>query len=321
MSESGPEREAPAGSASISKATGGWWRIAAIASSLLAVALAIVAAYTRPTPTPIQVARFQVNPPEKARFVALGGAGASGGTISPDGSRLVFGDVLTFRTGGNVTTQFAWFDRAGRLPETLGPPGSYLSPALSRDEKKLALGRRDQQAAGDIWLLDLARQTLSRFTFNPGSEQYPIWSPDGSRIFYTSNQEGLPPASSKRDSSGTGSEQLVLKGNITATAQVSPDGKFLLYFESLVQTNMDVFAWPLTAPRPDEGRKPIPVVQTPFTDGEPQFSQDGRWIAYVSTETGREEVYVQPFPVTGAKWQTSAADSRCGGPMERNCSL
>ena len=213
--------------------------------------------------------------------------------------------VLTFRAGANVTTQFAWFDRTGRLLETVGPPGNYQHPALSPDEKRLAFSRADQQAAGDIWLLDLSRQTLSRFTFNPGSETYPIWSPDGSKVIYTSNQDG-PLSIFEKNSSGTGSEQLVFKGNITATSQLSPDGKFLLYFEvPQGAAGQDIFVLPMTGER-----KPIPVVQTPFGDYEPQFSPDGRWLAYASTETGRPEVYVQPFPPSGAKWQVSNSGGR-----------
>ena len=121
---------------------------------------------------------------------------------------------------------------------------------------------------------------------------------------YVSNQDGQP-AIFQKNAAGTQPEQLLLKTTgSTVASQVAPDGKFLLYFESrgTATAPLDIFALPLTGER-----TPIPLVQTPFVDGEPQVSPDGRWLAYASTETGRFEVYVQPFPPTGAKWQISAS--------------
>jgi len=215
--------------------------------------------------------------------------------------------VLTYRTGGTGTNQFTWVDRTGRPLETVGPSGRYERPALSQDEKRLAFTRTDQQAAGDIWLLDLVRRTPSRFTFSPASESNPVWSPDGLQILYSSNQDGHPAIFAKA-TAGTRPEHLVLSARDKAAylipSQVSPDGKLLLYFGGGLP-DVDVFTVPL-AGEP----KPMPLVQTPFVDAEPQFSPDGRWVAYVTNETGRNEVYVQPFPPMGAKWQISSNGGR-----------
>lgn len=210
--------------------------------------------------------------------------------------------VLTFRTGARPTTQFAWLDRAGRVLETVGRPGVYQHPALSPDEKRLAFTRYDDQAAGDIWVLDLSRQALSRFTSAAGKEDMPVWTPDGLGLIYNSNQQNSISIVEK-SAAGIGAEEVLLKtGGDMVTNDTSPDGKSLLYFPVVAP---DIFALPLTG-----DRKPVPVVQTPFIEAEVQFAPGGRWIAYTSNEAGRNEVYVQPFPPTGARSLISTTGGR-----------
>ena len=235
-----------------------------------------------------------------------------GGTIGAAGFSASANGVLAFRSAGAATTQFTWFDRSGRVVNTVGPPGSYRQPALSPDETRVAFARLDDQGLNDLWLLDLSRSVMSRFTFNPGDETFPTWSPDGTRIFYASNQLGGPVAVFEKNASGTRAEALVLKpGGAVGPVpmQVSRDGKLLLYFENVPRTAYDIFTLPLAgsgAGPAVEGQKPVPIVQTMFTGMEPMLSPDGRWLAYVSDETGRQEVYVQPFPPSGGKWQISS---------------
>jgi len=243
-----------------------------------------------------------------AERVAWNAAANLGGfSASPAG-------VLTFRSGSNATTQFTWFDRTGKMLGTVGPPGVYSAPALSPDEKRLAFRRMDQQTAGDIWVLDLARQALSRFTFSPRSEWYPIWSPDASQIVFSSDQDGSM-RYYRRNASGIGTEEPMTKTGDGAPntisgagipAAISPDGSLFLHFEGRSgPTGTDIFVMPLTGDRTSR-----PVVQTPFTDAEAMFSRDGRWLAYTSNETGRYELYVQAFPSTGGRWQISSAGGR-----------
>jgi Tol biopolymer transport system component len=210
---------------------------------------------------------------------------------------------LTYRLGGGSRTQFAWFDRSGRQIAVVGPPGDYLSLALSPDETKVAFTRRDDQTAGDIWTLDLARQTLSRFTFDASSEIYPVWSSDGQTIAYESTRDGL----FAKNADGTGATRHLLgTPSSLIPTQILSDRKLLLFFADFGgATGFDTYVLTMA-----EGAKPTPVIQTVITDVEPQLSPDARWIAYASTETGAYDVFVQPFPTTGAKWQISAGGGR-----------
>jgi eukaryotic-like serine/threonine-protein kinase len=206
--------------------------------------------------------------------------------------------VLAYRSASNRSNQFAWFDRAGHMLETVGPPGNYRTHDLSPDGKRLVFTDVNQ---GDLWIFDLSRQTLSKFTANPGVETAPVWFPDGTKIAYRSDQGGL----FEKDASGTGTERLLLDESINGPCQVSPDGKWLLYFAVTPGKTQDIFVLPTTG-----DRKPKLIVQTPFPDVEPQLSPDGRWLAYASTETGRNEIYVQPFPSTGQRWPISNSGGR-----------
>ena len=211
--------------------------------------------------------------------------------------------VLTFRHGGGNSSQFAWFDRAGRRLASVGPPGDYLSPALSPDETRVAFTRRDGQSSGDIWTMDLSRQMMSRFTFGGGSKIYPVWSPDGQTILFESSREGL----FAKNADGTGeTTHLLDTPAVLVPEQLVPERKLILFFADLgTGTGFDIFTLPL-APN----AVPVPVIQSSTTDVEAQLSPDGRWLAYSSTETGTYDVFVQPFPTTGAKFQVSTAGGR-----------
>jgi hypothetical protein len=192
---------------------------------------------------------------------------------------------------------------------TVGPPGSYRTIALPPDETRVAYG---DVARGDIWILDLRRQTPLRLTFAAGTiETAPVWSPDGTKILYRSGQHGG--SVFEKNATGTFAERLILKALINGPSQVSPDGKLLLYFANPAgQALHDIFVLPLTGEP-----KPVVVVGSPFGEVEPQFSPDGRWLAYLSYETGRPEAYVEPFPTTGKdRWRISETSAR--QPMWRS---
>ncbi|HYT31056.1 MAG TPA: hypothetical protein VEO37_00560, partial [Thermoanaerobaculia bacterium] len=212
--------------------------------------------------------------------------------------------VLAYRTGGVgglPTSELSWFDREGKRIGSVGGPGLYLRPALSPDGKRVAVERRDSQTGtDDIWLVDLARSALLRFTFGPFNQTHPVWSPDGSRIVFASDRDGASNLHQKA-SSGAGSEELLLASDSAkSSTDWSLDGRFIAYENQDPKTGSDLWVLPLFA-----DRKPIPFLQTEFNEGQGQFSPDGRWLAYFSDESGRREIYVQAFPASGGKWQIS----------------
>jgi Tol biopolymer transport system component len=209
---------------------------------------------------------------------------------------------ILYRTSPGSDRQSAWFDRSGKLIEAVSSldSSSDLDPALSPDGRRLAIGRT-VNGNKDIWLLELGRGILSRFTFDPATEGRPVWSPDGNEIVFFSNRKGAIDLYEKA-ASGTGNEELLLESSTTKVPlDWSADGRFLLYRNDDPQTGSDLWVLPLTG-----DRKPFPVVQTEFQDRDGQFSPDGKWIAYQSNESGRFEIYVQPFPGPGAKTQISS---------------
>src|SRR6185295_17147348 len=143
----------------------------------------------------------------------------------------------------------------------------------------------------DIWMLDLARGTTTRFTFTPSNESCPLWSPDGTRIVFSSNRGGNYDLYQK-NSTGTSSEEILLQTGVELYADDwTLDGRYILYEASDPKTKFDLWILPMTGER-----KPFPYLQTEFNETHSQFSPDGRWVAYVSDESGRPEVYVQSFP-------------------------
>ena len=170
----------------------------------------------------------------------------------------------------------------------------------------MAAGRRDPQGGFvDIWLFELAGGVFSRFTFGPSFSGIPVWSPDGSHITFMSGRDG-PWNLYQKLSSGAGSDQPLLKSsNNKYPVDWSRDGRFLLYAEQDPKTaRADLWILPLQG-----GGKPFPFLRTAFDVAFGQFSPDGRWIAYTSDESGREEVYVRPFSGaeagTAGKWLIS----------------
>ena len=223
--------------------------------------------------------------------------------------------VLAYITGSAIRdTQLAWFDRGGKQIATAGAPAPYQSPALSPDEKRLAVSRSEGGGGGaaDLWLLDLVRGIPTRFTFDPGYDGYPVWSPDGSRIAFAAVRGTGSPRLYQKISSGAGSDEPLLKSSsVNLPTSWSRDGRLILFDQQDPKTKYDIWALPVAGDGKPEDRKPYPVLRTDFEEHQGQFSPDGRWIAYVSDESSTQQVYVQTFPPSGGKWQVSTA----GGVM------
>lgn len=208
---------------------------------------------------------------------------------------------LSYLTGGTSQTQPGWFDRAGKALGSVGSPGQFSEPFQSPDGRRVAFVRTEGQA--DIWLLDLTRSNMTRFTFDASADVCPVWSRDGSRVFYSSNRDGGTFNLYQKISSGAGNDELILKAGSNTFADdwfPAKEGALLLYEVENPRTRYDIWVLPLAGER-----KPYPFLQTEFNETHSQFSPDGRFVAYVSDETGRAEVYVQSFPASGGKWQIS----------------
>ncbi len=218
-------------------------------------------------------------------------------------------DVLVFQQGSVSVRQLTWYDREGKPLGTVGDPGEYQSLALSPDGTRLAVSKRSGQATNNIWLLDLTRGTSTRFTFGSARDYNPVWSPDGNRMVFSSDRDGSNTNLYQKLVSGTKEEEVLLNSNESKMATSwSRDGRFLLYTVFHPGDTSDIWLLPLVG-----DKKPVPFVVSEFTTITPDFSPDGHWVAYMSNESGRMEVYVRSFSMNsagtameaGGKWQVS----------------
>jgi eukaryotic-like serine/threonine-protein kinase len=212
--------------------------------------------------------------------------------------------VVAYRSGINARRQLTWFDRTGKMLGTLGEPDGSgpSSPVLAPDDKRAVIFR-NVQGNTDVYIVDALRST--RFTFDSSLDRYPVWSHDGRRIAFDSNRKGhrnLYLGLSDR----SGNEELLLESDQDkAPNDVSADGRFLLFIVLSQESGADIWVLPLD----ENGKpgKPAPFLKTMFEERQSQFSPDGHWVAYQSTESGSGyEIYVRPFPGPGGQYQISS---------------
>jgi Tol biopolymer transport system component/predicted Ser/Thr protein kinase len=203
--------------------------------------------------------------------------------------------------GGNV--QLTWFDRSGAMAGTVGKPGIFNWPAISPDGKTIAVDRVDLQTGLlDIWLYDLARGGDSRFTFGPQTNQWPVWSPDGTRLAFNSLRDSRPNVY-QRATSGTAQDELLDKAtdNRVRADDWSRDGRYVIEERpDDPKTKTDIWVLPLFG-----DKKPFNYLHSEFNETYAKLSPNGQWLAYSSDESKRFEIYVVTFPNLGGKWQVS----------------
>jgi Tol biopolymer transport system component len=205
--------------------------------------------------------------------------------------------ILAYRTGSIFPmTQLEWFDQTGKMLGAVGEPGLHDTVALSPDGTKAAVAQ-GPLGSMDIWVYDLAHGTSQRLTFDPATDFMGAWSPDGSRIAFASNRNGAYDIYQKA-SSGVGSEDLLLKTSAWKYPyDWSPDGRWLVY--GLPTGQYDLWLLPLAG----EEHRPVRYLASQFPKSQARFSPDGRYVAYTSNESGKNEVYVQTYPEASAgKW-------------------
>jgi eukaryotic-like serine/threonine-protein kinase len=192
----------------------------------------------------------------------------------------------------------AWVERDGHEEPLAAPARAYTYARVSPDGRRLALDVRDQE--NDIWIWDFARATLARFTFDPGFDQYPVWSPDGSQIYYDGSIGTKGGIIRQRVDGSTAPEPLTDSNNPQFTQSISGDGRMLVFREDREQTGQDLLVLMVTT------RTSQPLMQTNAPERNGEVSPDGHWLAYESTESGQTEVYVRPMSVAAqGRWQIS----------------
>ena len=227
---------------------------------------------------------------------------------------------LLYAEGAAKERQLMWFDRSGNRIGGVPGADAYGGLALSPDGKKVAYYL--DGTGFDVWVFDIARGVKTPLTFGSSSGQgnlYPVWSPDGKYVAYTSFRDGKYGLYQK-SADGSGGETQLLEGSdhFRVPTSWSSDGKYLVYHEGVsggtyangVPGGWSIWILPLFG-----DRKTYPFLQSSFSAREATFSPDGKWLAYCSNESGEYRVYVVPFPEPGGKWQVSRGDGR--GPLWR----
>jgi eukaryotic-like serine/threonine-protein kinase len=199
--------------------------------------------------------------------------------------------TLVYWSRGSVENQPTWFDAQGKALGKVGEPGAYLGVSLSRDGTKAFLSRANPSEGASLWLLDVARGTTTRSDVSLALDaQPPVWAADAHSVIFGLDQPGQMNDIYLRPLTGAPATLLMQSNEWKSPSSWSADGQFLLYTDFEGDSKNHVWVLPLAA-----GRKPFPFHRTEFNEHDGQFSPDSHWVAYVSDESGRSEVYVRPF--------------------------
>ncbi len=220
--------------------------------------------------------------------------------------------LLVYGAGtADTKSRLRWFDPAGKpLGEPIGEAAEYQSLAIAPDGARIAASIVDPGlGTPDIWVFD-SRGVRTRLTFGSAAA-VPVWSPDGARIAYAKVEKQIQTGVYIKSASGGGQEEVVFHFDGQAgPSDWSHDGGFLALdiLKPGSKTKGDIWILPLSG-----DRKAYPFIATDSDENGASFSPDGRWLSYVSSESGKTELYVVPFPGPGGKWQISTGGAVGGG--------
>ncbi len=213
--------------------------------------------------------------------------------------------VLAYQAGEGQDGSFrlVWRDREGKELGTIGEPGSYDEVhVIPGGELATVTLEENSAGTGDVWVIDLRRNLFTRFTFDPGYESGVTPSPDGETLFFTAERNGVYTLL-KKEIGGSGEGEVILESTTEMyPSSVSPDGENLAFFKGGDDSSWDIWILPLSGET-----EASPFIETEFGEAFAMFSPDGRWLAYMSNESGSPEIYVTAFPKPGRKWQISTS--------------
>ncbi|MBK5294618.1 MAG: PD40 domain-containing protein [Acidobacteriia bacterium] len=245
---------------------------------------------------PFHLGRLETTGPAFPVLEGVASRGISGVAlfdVSPAGTAV-------YQSGGaeGNLVSIQWMDQSGKTEPLLAKQGDYIMPRFSPDGKRLALVSAQGGDRG-IWTYDWSRDAMNRLTFDPGSEVYPVWTPDEKYIFYRNAGSTISWVPS--DGASKPVELFTGYKEIQTPHSITTDGKRLAFIQA-----DDIWTVPLEGGSgPPRAGKPEVFVKTTFLESWPAFSPDGKWIAYSSFESGTYEVFVRAFPDSGGKWLIS----------------
>jgi Tol biopolymer transport system component/DNA-binding winged helix-turn-helix (wHTH) protein len=233
--------------------------------------------------------RLSGNPLPLAENIAISSNGTAAFWASDTG-------LLLYRSGSAVKHRMTWIGRHGASLEQVGKEGVYGVPRISPDGSRVALRARTDSGNTDVWAYQFGNGTMTRLTFDPGVETFPVWSPDGRKLAFECDRQLC-----RSNANGAGPvERLTYGPNAKYLWDWRGDGRYLLYAEGDPPSRGVFWILPLA-----NDRRPTPFLRTKFHEFYGQFSPDGKWIAYTSDESGREEVYIRSFSASGGWRQIS----------------
>lgn len=229
---------------------------------------------------------------------------ASGAAFS-----LAGGGLLAYHTAHREKFRPAEVDRAGRVLREILPPGSYESLTVDVQARRIAVEMMPEKGESDIWISELGRPSLLRLSFDGGG--HGVWSRDGRSMYFANPVESLITLYAKQIQDQARPRVVWNSSHTVFPTDVSPDGRFLCVFEDNPATLMDLLLIPLGAASASTPPQPVPFRRTRFNERHGFFSPDGRFLAYVSDESGQFEVYVESLGAVqggrGSRWKLSSA--------------
>jgi dipeptidyl aminopeptidase/acylaminoacyl peptidase len=219
-------------------------------------------------------------------------SGAAQYSVSSTGTLVYLGGGLAANE-----SRLAWVGRNGEEQVLPPSPRTYQYPRVSPDGRQVALSIVAEET--EVWVYDVPKDTFLRLTFEENGNTALTWSPDGQRIVFRSVREGRFNLYSQASDGSGPAERLTTSDYPQSPSSFMPNGQLLAFVEQTPETGRDLWLLNLA------DRRTQPFLKTSHEETMPKFSPDGKWLAYCSDESGRWEIFVQPYPGPGGKWQVS----------------